>query len=517
MATGLYWNTTQVRRGAAQVRGRWVNALDSSGRWQSFSPSFVETPHGFSWAGGPAEYHIGRNLSDGATLIADNRYDIFDRVPITLPAAEFELQPIGGFNVSGQFEPPAALVSNYPHVSFAADQSQVWHPEAGGPGLHVRWTIHSGRAPRMTRELVVDPKACPQRDLSLSWDVRSPRVLALVRDDQGRLARPWAGSPGDAADVPAGGVSIVSVPDQSAADQLSAELASGATETRVRRGSGIRPPLVWYWLQDGTLVTAPATVRAVIQSDGETVRFTKTVPLTVIQSAAAENSYIVTDDSQTIYPDPHPETTTFDGDTSRVVTPAEYAADGYAAFLAAAATEVSDTGHPNVVRTGLYTQFSMTRFRRGMFGFDLTAISGTVNAANLSLAMYSAWPMGGRACRLTGAAPVSNTAVSLADHQSTYDNYDVSLSEDFTPPGSGRFATAFNAAGVSYWDGKLGSVGFCAIRLSGDKVGGAESYGVYNYFRSADWAGTSDDPYLDVTYEPGGGSALPILNHYMMS
>jgi len=515
MATGLYWNTTQVRRGAAQVRGRWVNALDSSGRWQSFSPSFVETPHGFSWAGGPAEYHIGRNLSDGATLIADNRYDIFDRVPITLPAAEFELQPIGGFNVSGQFEPPAALVSNYPHVSFATDQSQVWHPEAGGPGLHVRWTIHSGRAPRMTRELVVDPKACPQRDLSLSWDVRSPRVLALVRDDQGRLTRPWAGSPGDAADVPAGGVSIVSVPDQSVADQLSAELASGATETRVRRGSGIRPPLVWYWRADGTLVTAPATVRAVIQSDGETVRFTKTIPLSVIQAAVAENSYVVSDDSQTIYPDPQPEVTSCDGWTERNISRVTYdyygGAETYADLIANPATRSVDrytgsrTYHSDVGATSFV-------FGRTFCGFDLAAIEGEVTGATLSFAHT-----GSGTVRITGATTVSATSISVADHQNTYNDHDTSLTADTAITGS-RTDCEFNTAGLAYWTAALGSVASCAVRLSEDKVGGTRpGIDTRVSLKMAEETGTSSDPYLEVTYSAGSGSALPILNHYMLS
>lgn len=491
------YNTRRLGPSRQRVHGKWIGYRGES-RWHPIAAAFVETSDGFSWTRGPAQYHVGKHLHDGARVVADNRWDIFSRAQITAPAAEFELQPIGGFNVAGQFDPPAQLAANYPHVSFAADQSQVWHPEAGGPGLHVRWTIHHGRAPRMTRELVVDPKACPQRDLSLSWDVRSPRVLALVRNQSGQLVRPWNGSPGDAADVPTTGVSIVSVPDQAAADQIAAELADGATATGLRRGSGIKPPLVWYWKRDGILVTAPATVRAEIQSDGETVRFTKTVPLSVIESAAAENSYVVSDDSQTIYPDPHAETTSCDGVTYRFIPLADYGTtEPYSALIANAGTGAEESS--TVLRTALYTSGSTTRFFRTLIGFDLSTISGTVTEASLSLYIYSVFPST-RNCRLTGAAPASNTALAAGDHQPIYDDYDESLSADFITPTSGRFGTAYNTAGLDYWTDQLGNVGFTSVRLAGDKVGGSPQYTDQTYFRSAEYSGTSSDPYLDITY-----------------
>lgn len=500
----LSWNTIEIRPGRARVRGKWSAWLDSDDRWKELQPRFRETPDGFAWTAGPSEYHIGRHLADGARIVANNRFDIFARQPINAPAAEFELNPIGGANVAGQFEPPAVLAANYPHVAFNADQSQVWHPEAGGPGLHVRWTIHHGRAPRMTRELVVDPKACPRRNLSLAWDVRSPRVLALVRNQSGQLARPWNGSPGDFADVPASGVSIVSVPDQAAADQIAAELAAGAAQTTLRRGAGIRPPLVWYWKQDGTLVTAAASVRAEIQSDGETVRFTKTIPLSVIEAAAAENSYVAADDSQTIYPDADAETVSCDGYVGRVITSSTYdyygGSETYAQLIANPGTEAHSGNGPFNTSMTIYhfygSQFSFY-MRRLLLGFDLSALTGTASAADLVLKSSDANAI---TLRATGASPVSPTAVSTADYQSTYDNYDTSLSDD-TASGSGTTTLTMNAAGLSYLSDLFGSVAFLAARLSEDKVGGTRpGVTTAKTFYQAEYTGQGSDPYLEVTY-----------------
>lgn len=510
--TPIAYNT--LRSGnRARVHGKWVAYSDDG--WKQIDAAFRETPSGFVWDRGPAEYHVGRYLHDGSRIVANNRWDIFTGQPLTAPDAEFELTPIGGFNVAGQFDPPAQIAANYPHVSFATDQSQVWHPEAGGPGLHVRWTIHHGRAPRMTRELVVDPQACPQRDLSLSWDVRSPRVLALVRNQAGQLVRPWAGSPGDAADVPTTGVSFVSAPDQAAADQIADELAAGATATEYRRGSGIKPPLVWYWTAGGTLVTAPATVRAEIQSDGETVRFTKTIPLSVIQAAAAENSYVVSDDSQTIYPDPQLEVTSCDGWTERKISIGTYdyygGAETYADLIANPATLSVDrysgsrTYHSYVGSTSFV-------FGRTFCGFDLAAIEGEVTGATLSFAHT-----GSGTVRITGATTVSATSISVADHQNTYNDHDTSLTADTAITGS-RTDCEFNTAGLAYWTAALGSVASCAVRLSEDKVGGTRpGINTQVSLKMAEETGTSSDPYLEVTYSAGSGSALPILNHYMLS
>ena len=493
----LSWNTIEHRPGVARVRGKWSAWLDSGNRWKQLQPRFRETPDGFAWTAGPAEYHIGRHLADGARIVSNNRFDIFNRQPITAAATEFELNPIGGANVAAQFDAPAALVANYPHVQFAADQSQVWNPEAGGPGLHVRWTIHHGRAPRMTRELVVDPKACPQRDLSLAWDVRSPRVLALVRNQSGQLARPWNGSPGDFADVPSSGVAIVAVPDQSAADQLAAELAAGATETALRRGAGIRPPLVWYWKQDGSLVTAPATVRAEIQSDGETVRFTKTIDLATIQAAAAENSYVVSDDSQTIYPDPQWETTTWDGHVG--------ARDGDWPTVIAKAGHSSYSASHQTTAGITYDTGTVSNYRFISL-FDVSSLSGqSVESAN-----WHAVRTGGynRDVRLTAATTASNTGHTITDYENTFNDHDSDLTAAFqlddTP-------VALNAGGITHLQSAVDGTGiakFCC-RSNLDYIGSTSGPGggSTTYVLTAENSGTTNDPYLEVTYGAAGGAA----------
>lgn len=513
--TPIAYNT--LRSGnRARVHGKWIAYSDDG--WKQIDAAFRETPTGFVWDRGPAEYHVGRHLHDGSRIVANNRYDIFTHQPLTAPAAEFELMPIGGSNVAGQLDPPAQLVANYPHVSFATDQSQVWHPEAGGPGRHVRWTIHHGRAPRMTRELVVDPKACPQRALSLSWDVRSPRVLALVRNQSGQLVRPWAGSPRDTADVPTTGVSIVSVPDRAAADQIAAELAAGATTTGLRRGSGIKPPLVWYWTADGTLVTAPATVRAEIQGDGETVRFTKTIPLVVIQAAAAENSYLVSDDSQTISPDPNNEVNTHDAYLRIRWT--GYTQENYDELVA---LSLGTTAYSSDSQTTLLCGTRNPNYlSRVNLLFDVSSLSGmTVSDVVQGVTVWATETS--RTFRVTGATTASNTGYNTTDFQNTYLNNDASLHDStFQMSSNGVKTTTYNANGIAAVQAAIDGSGIVKTSLrdgidsqSAPSSGGAMPSGM-TYIHSAESSGTGSDPYLDVTYS-AGGSTLPIINHYMMS
>ena len=462
------------------MHGKWV-AYHDGGGWRSIDSSFRDDGSAFVSDYGPMRFAVPQFAHETATLEINNQWDIWSRSLITSPAMVFEVTPEDVSPVAGRIDED--------------NPSQVWYDDAWGSGLSLRYTVWHGRAPRATREVVVDPDRCPRGvDLDVSWLVRSPNALTLI--DGVRPKNPdgsdWTGVAGDTAVIPEGGASIHYFDGQ--VDPV--------------RGSGFKGPRVWYWQSDGTLVTQPAIVTALLV-DAETIRLTKTIPQAIVDAAAAEGSLVLCDDTQTIYPDPHAEVASCDGLTRRSITYTTYDSYGgattWADLIAGAGTAVLDT----LATTNLEHYYSgITQFHhsRILFGFDMSALSGTVTGADVSFYLQSS---GSLSARFSCASPASNTSLATADHQDTYDNHDTDLTGSFAFPylSPQRVTRALNADGLTYLDGQMGSVAFLSLRFATDKVGGTkpglvESGGI----RMAEYSGTSSDPYLDLTYAAGGGA-----------
>ena len=465
------------------MHGKWV-AYHDGGSWRSIDARFRNDGSAFVSDYGPLRFAVPQFANETATLEINNQWDIWSKSLITSPAMVFEVTPEGVLpNIAGRIDD---------------DQpSQVWYDDAWGPGLSLRYTVWHGRAPRATREAVVDPlrldASARGRDLQASWLVRSSNALTLINGarPQNPDGSDWAGVAGDTATLPEAGAAIHRFDGQ--VDPV--------------RGSGFKGPQVWYWKADGTLVSQSATVTATIV-DADTIRLTKTIPASLVDAASAEGSLLITDDVQTIYPDPHAEVTSCDGFMRRSIVYTTYEHYGGATtwgdLIAAAGTEVSDSGATQKLQHA-YGGISDFYLSRLLFGFDMSALSGTVTAADFNFYQASS---GSYWARLSGASPASNTAIAIADHQDCYDNHDTSLADAWQIPllSAGWERPALNQDGLDYLTGKLGGVGFLSLRFSEDKVGGTkpaliESGGI----RMADYTGTSFDPYLEVTYAAGGG------------
>lgn len=460
MASVTYYNT-KVTGNTSRVHGKWVG-YNTGNRWDAIDARFANDGSSFGWSAGPMRFYAPQFANGVAVLEANNRYDIFSRSAITTPAMEFAITPENVSAVAGRID------ENNP--------SQVWYDNAWGPGLSLRYTVWHGRAPRVTREAVIDPQLCPQgRDLQASWLVRSPRALTLI--DGARPKNPdgsdWTGSPGDTAEIPTTGAAIHYFDGQ--ADPV--------------RGSGFKPPKIWYWdnidpaTGIGTLVSQPATVTATIVT-ADTIRLTKTIPAVLVLAARTAGSLLITDDVQTIYPDPNVEVTTWDGHVGA------YSGD-WATVISKSTVSAYCNDYQATAGVTWDPSGSATHYRFISL-FDLAAVSGTVSAAS-----WHAMRTGGynRSCRLTAATTASNTGFTASDYQNTYLNNDTSLADAFLLDST---PVSLNATGVAAAQSAVGGILKLSCRAAEDYIGATvgPAGGDTTYLYTAD---SANDPYIEIT------------------
>ena len=218
----------------------------------------------------------------------------------------------------------------------------------------------------------------------------------------------------------------------------------------------------------------------------------------------------------TVYPDPDPETTSVDGNTSHVYTTGSGVAWG--TLVAAAGTAAVDTGSPNnIIRMrgdNVLNQF--VDLWRGIFLFDTSALGAgsTVDSATLSLWGTSkadalvATPN----INIYSSAPASNTALAAGDFDSlgstafstaiTYDNWSVTAYNDF----------ALNASGLTNIS-KTAVSKFGARNVNYDVANSAPPWADQAISRlngaNAEAADTTNDPKLVVTYTAGAAAGVP--------
>ena len=455
------------------MHGKWVGYHDG-GTWQPIEAQFRNDGSAWVFDRGPILFHVPELATGTAVIEANNRYDIFGRQPIASSSMVFEVTP-------ENVRPVTARVDE-------SNSSQVWYDDAWGDGLSLRYTVWYGKAPRVTREAVIDPARCPRdRDLQASWMVRCENALTLI--DGARPTNPdgtgWTGSPGDTANIPEGGAAIYAF-DGHSPDPV--------------RGSGFLGPRIWYWRDIdpitgvGELVSQPATVTATIV-DASTIRLTKFVPQSLIDAAAAEGSLLITDDVQTLYPDPNVETSSVDGWVRRQ----DYANPGFASVVAGNGTD-SDSSSAN--HWLQWTGSTPHTLYRNVYVFDASALpAGTVDACDFDV--YQDGYNNGRSFRLTGADTASNTELSSADYQAIHDNHDTTFGT-MSSSSSGTWKTiSLNQAGLDHCSAGLAGHIKLSLRLTGDaQTPGSTHDGIL--FRFAE----QNSPRLDVTYTAAAGGGV---------
>lgn len=464
-----YYNTSVINKGKARVHGKWVNYFYNG--WKPLNLNFVNDGSNFTSNGGPFTFQSPQFSNGIAFLSITNKYDIFSKSTISDSDMVFEIVAENTSGVAGVLE----------------NDRQVWYHNAFGNGISLRNTIWHGRAPRLTKEVVIDPTVVSNQDVTVSWLVTSPNALSMINGERPKNpnGESWTGATGDTTNV-TGPVSVH-------------YYAGGLSPVR---GSGFRKPVAWYY-SNGKTIFADVTVSITIV-DTSTIRITKTINKDIIAAAGAAGSLLFADDVQTIYPDPHAESTSCDGYTQRNIHYTTYHLYGGATtcqqLCAGAATTLDDDYFLNSLNH-YFGGGAEYHFSRIIMGFDLSALSGSVTAATLNV---STWK-GSVTSRVTGASPASNTGLALADHQDIWDNYDASLSDN-TFVGSGSTAITLTQPGLDYLTAGLGSVTFLALRHANDKVGAADiPNGSELHIYGAEQSGTAADPYLEVTYGAAAG------------
>jgi hypothetical protein len=451
----------------AQVHGKWIGYRNDGGSWDAINAAFRNDGSAFVSDSGPFRFHVPQFANETAVLEINNRWDVFNRSLITSPAMVLEITPEGIGAVAGRIDD--------------SQPSQVWYDDAWGPGLSLRYTVWHGRAPRATREAVIDPARLESRHigqpLQASWLITCSKAQVWIGSERAKMpdGSLWASAIDNTIQIPTAGAAVHYFDGQ--LDQ--------------QRGSGFKAPQVWYWKADGTLVTQSATVTATIV-DPDTIRLTKTIPAALVDAAAAEGSLLISDDVQTFYPDPHSETTTWDGHVG--------ARNGdWATVIAANGSSTYSASHQTTA--GITYDTSTITNHRFITLFDVSSLSGqSVESANWHCVRTGGY---NRDVRLTGATTASNTGHTTTDYQNTFNDHDTDLTDAFqlddTP-------VALNITGITHLqtavDGS-GIVKFCC-RSNLDYIGstsgpgGSQNTSVYT-------AESANDPYLEVTYGAAGG------------
>lgn len=479
-----YYNTISTGR-TQQVHCKWVNYFDPVSSWHPIDVRFRNDGSAFVSDYAPFRYHIPAFAHQPATLEVNNEYDIFGRQRITAPAMVFEATPENIRPVAGRIDED--------------NPSQIWYDDAWAPGISLRYTVWHGRAPRVTREAVIDPQRLDasfrNRELKASWLVRCRNALTLIngrrpiRIDDGK---DWTGTAGDSAVIPETGAAVHAF-DGHSVDPV--------------RGSGFKAPRIWYWKDidphkgRGTLVSESAKVTATVV-DRETIRLTKTVRADLVDAAAAEGSLLITDDVQTIYPDPDPEVTTVDGNCMAWGA-------GYSPKSGNGAV-VSDTAVSVLIGSD---HLGGVAFSRGYTLFDLTALDGetlteATYSGSISTGGVTAYPA---IYRITEATTASNTALTVTDFENTYNNHDTTYGtlSDADDAGHNRRSGVLNATGLAYVQSVTGGICKLSLRGEADSVAGTGSDPSNSSMQSAETSGTDDDPYLELTIAEaaaGGGT-----------
>jgi len=255
------YNTVRVSDDRLRMHGKWVNYFDQA--WKTIDLSFRNDGSNFLIDKAPFSI-LCPSRSNGICYISiNNKYDIFDRTGISEPDMVFEVTAENTHNVSG-------VLTN---------DSQVWYHDAFATGVSLRYTAWYGKAPRVTKEVVIDPTVVSQQ-VVVSWLITNPNALTLING-----ARPlnpdgsaWTGVTGD--------TSMVTSP-------VSIHYFDG--DISLKRGSGFKRPVAWYY-NNGKMVVNDIDVQLTVVN-ASTIRVTKTIPISVLNAARQAGSLVFADDT----------------------------------------------------------------------------------------------------------------------------------------------------------------------------------------------------------------------------
>ncbi|MGE0696358.1 MAG: hypothetical protein AB7O59_19740 [Pirellulales bacterium] len=436
----------------SEFHSKWVNYVDDQDRWQPIDLSFEEDSEGFHLTRAPYELQVGKLSTDPMRFVATNRYSVSDR-QIRDDA------PLGKTRRFTRVAPVAGQVT---------DNGILYANALQSIGADLLLQPHEMEA----RYLVVwnTPPAC-EESVAISFEETYDEGQPTMHDGQ---------------PVPADHV------------VLDGGFSVGRNDFR-----GLAVPQGKIWDSQGKV--APVTIEGSF-SDG-VFRGQKVIPCSFFKDASYP---VYTDDTNTFYPDPNPETNTVDGTV--VYTDATgFSQTGWDnVHDATSGTSANDTAATNdFARTGK-TSAGFTG-NRGFLLFN-TASLGNVQINSATISVYATGKNNGDNdgddfIVFVAATPASNTALVTGD-------WDQCGAVDSPTEVSSRVDIGSITTGA-YNDFSVTNVG--TISTSGiTKLCGREGHDVLDTLYTgsndtyndiaisfAEETGTSQDPKLVVTYTAG--------------
>ena len=471
--TPLTWNTDRSGN-RSRVYGGWHNWLDQSG-WRALDGGFREDSGRYVASQIPGLYSVPALATGAVEFEVNQRYDIFSKSLISDAPWSLEITPENVRPVAAQRD------DNRP--------DQIVYPNAFADGIDLRYTVWIGRAPRVTREVVIRREPPGDHDIRGSWLVRSSNARVYVRSVDGQIQRPWTGNVTDAI--------------LGHSNELIIRSGTSPLNESLLRGTGVKAPSAWYYIPTGELVTTRIKLDITVVSV-DTVRVTKIIPRAFVREAfAAGATAVMSDDTGTFYPDPHAESTSVDGYVQ------ESTAQSWSSLRSDVGSSNIDNSSPLIV--AVYSGNTTNTFynmHRSICGFDLSSLSGqTALSSTFGSTYYTSVASHDEtaAVALCGATPASNTDLVNADYSQLGSSRYCDTDVDETA-WAGVMTWELNATGISAANSAIGGSGILnlGLRLAFDIDDSAPTWTSSNknsnlQVKSAENAGTSDDPYLEVT------------------
>ena len=457
--TPLTWNSDRQQfhsSAMTRVWGKWHNFLAADGQWARIDLAPRQAGGLFTVAGAPYSAEIPTLANDWATLQSTNRYDIWTKrampdAPVGIQKRYPTAAPVAGIPTATGILFPLAF------TALGADRLVQFHEQE-------------------IRDLVVFPAEPPGTgDVEIPFEIDFGQLPILESTGRGKPARE--------------------------ADFRAEKIVThGLSFTTGRfRGLKIKQPRVW----DAAGLSRNITLVGKVMG----TRFVgkKVIPRAFFASAKFP---VTTDTVDTFYPDPDVESTSVDGNIS-----ASDSQVSWATLHDAASGTADDTNA--LLQTIMISSFDDTWdiLGRSFILFDTSSLpdSDTVSAATLNQYATFVVDQSSQSISVVGSTPASNTAL---------------VGEDYDQVGTTRFAADVTLASITtsaYNVWTLNAQGLIQIVptgitklatcLSADVDNSPPSVATEDQLQasSADQAGTTQDPYLEVTHDVAATSA-PILS-----
>ena len=465
--TPLTWNTDRSGN-RSRVYGGWHNWLDQSG-WRALDGGFREDSGRYIANQIPGLYSVPALATGSVEFEVNQRYDIFSKSQITDAPWSLEITPENVRPVAAQRD------DNRP--------DQIVYPNAFADGIDLRYTVWIGRAPRVTREVVIRREPPGDHDIRGSWLVRSSNARVYVRSVDGQIQRPWTGNVTDAI--------------LGHSNELIIRSGTSPLNESLLRGTGVKAPSAWYYTPTGELVTTRIKLDITVVSV-DTVQVTKIIPRAFVREAfAAGATAIMSDDTSTFYPDPNAEVTSVDGTCYRVTN------GTWSSLHDGVGEGKNDNGASLPIQAIFVSTGEWSDLRRMGLLFDTSALTGeTPTSATVGQTVsYNDFAVGSDgSLALCGFSPASNTALVNSD----YSNFGTTRFCDTDIPDSswtGTLTWAVNASGLAAVDvegiSKFGVI--LDFDLDDAEPSWSNGWKSSLTMKMAETSGTASDPYLEVT------------------